>query len=319
MIFYVNLPSPRTGDRSAEGHPGRPAEAALARLDLRGAIVATTSLGAIVFAITQGESAGWTSTQTLLSESVGLRRGSPRSPCSSAHRDPAARDRTARRSRCRGRLLPDARRSRIDLRPLPAQLDVPPERPRDGPLTTGLAFIPLALAAGVGAHAAGHIVSQHGVRGPAHRPSDRSGGDDPRPRRRDGSYLATFSGMLVAGLGLGIAVVSVSIAILTGAREGDGNDLGPQLHRPRDRRHDRRRDLLDDRGRYRGDLAGPQAAAGIAHAFVAAAVLASAASLVALVVLPRGTPLRAQAAAESTRNADSLSQTRATCSSRIGS
>ena len=35
-----------------------------------------------------------------------------------------------------------------------------------GPLATGLAFIPLALAAGIGAHAAGHIVSRHGVRGP---------------------------------------------------------------------------------------------------------------------------------------------------------
>ena len=30
-----------------------------------------------------------------------------------------------------------------------------------GPLSTGLAFIPLALAAGVGAHAAGHITSKH--------------------------------------------------------------------------------------------------------------------------------------------------------------
>ena len=28
-----------------------------------------------------------------------------------------------------------------------------------GPLATGLAFIPLALAAGVGAHAAGHIAA----------------------------------------------------------------------------------------------------------------------------------------------------------------
>ena len=32
-----------------------------------------------------------------------------------------------------------------------------------GPLETGLAFIPLALAAGLGAHAAGHIVARHGV------------------------------------------------------------------------------------------------------------------------------------------------------------
>ena len=36
-----------------------------------------------------------------------------------------------------------------------------------------------------------------------------------------------------------------------------------------------------------GAVAGPQAAAGIAHAFVAAAVIASVASLVALAVLPR--------------------------------
>src|SRR6185436_2652142 len=35
-----------------------------------------------------------------------------------------------------------------------------------GPLSTGLAFIPLALTAGIGAHAAGHIVGTHGVRGP---------------------------------------------------------------------------------------------------------------------------------------------------------
>ena len=35
-----------------------------------------------------------------------------------------------------------------------------------GPLPTGLAFIPLALAAGVGAHASAHIVGKHGVRGP---------------------------------------------------------------------------------------------------------------------------------------------------------
>gem|GEM_PF-3204199 len=36
-----------------------------------------------------------------------------------------------------------------------------------------------------------------------------------------------------------------------------------------------------------GVLAGPQAASGISHAFVAAAILASVASLVALAVLPR--------------------------------
>src|SRR6185436_9523396 len=35
-----------------------------------------------------------------------------------------------------------------------------------GPLGTGLAFIPLAVSAGIGAHAAGHLIHRHGVRGP---------------------------------------------------------------------------------------------------------------------------------------------------------
>ena len=34
-----------------------------------------------------------------------------------------------------------------------------------GPLTTGLAFVPLAVSAGIGSHAAGHVISKHGVRG----------------------------------------------------------------------------------------------------------------------------------------------------------
>src|SRR4029079_8650144 len=35
-----------------------------------------------------------------------------------------------------------------------------------GALSTGLAFIPLALSAGIGAPGAGHLVARHGVRGP---------------------------------------------------------------------------------------------------------------------------------------------------------
>src|SRR5262249_56379227 len=38
---------------------------------------------------------------------------------------------------------------------------------RHGPLPTGLAFIPLALAAGSGAHAAGHLLNRHGLRSAA--------------------------------------------------------------------------------------------------------------------------------------------------------
>ena len=121
------------------------------------------------------------------------------------------------------------------------------------PLMTGLAFIPLALAAGIGAHAAGHVVGRHGVRMPlASAFAIATVGMALLAHvGENGTYLRNvLPGMLVAGFGLGIAVVSVSIAILTGVpRRRVGDDLRPQLDRPRDRRHDRDRHLLDDRSR----------------------------------------------------------------------
>jgi hypothetical protein len=159
-----------------------------------------------------------------------------------------------------------------------------------GPLATGLAFIPLALAAGAGAHASGHIVSKHGVRGPlaAAFLVAAAGMTLLAHVGEDGSYLRdVLPGMLVAGLGLGVAVVSVSIAILTGAREEEtgmisglnstGHELGGTVGIA----------IFSTVAAGSGAIAGPQAAAGIAHAFIAAGLLASVASLVALAVLPR--------------------------------
>ena len=73
-----------------------------------------------------------------------------------------------------------------------------------GPLATGLAFIPLALAAGIGAHAAGHIVSRHGVRGPLTGAFVVTAGGMTLLAHvgETGSYLRdVLPGMLVAGLG----------------------------------------------------------------------------------------------------------------------
>src|SRR6185437_4824930 len=103
-----------------------------------------------------------------------------------------------------------------------------------------------------------------------------------------GSYLRdVLPGMLVAGVGLGIAVVSVSIAILTGARDEEsgmisglnstGHEIGGTIGIA----------ILSTIAAGAGVLASPHAASGIAHAFVAAAVLAGGASLVALAVLPK--------------------------------
>ena len=66
MIFYVNLPVAIA--LAAAALRVVPADAQKPQwrgLDLRGAILATTSLGAIVYAITQADAAGWTSAQTI--------------------------------------------------------------------------------------------------------------------------------------------------------------------------------------------------------------------------------------------------------------
>jgi MFS family permease len=159
-----------------------------------------------------------------------------------------------------------------------------------GPLATGLAFIPLALAAGIGAHAAGHIVSHHGVRGPLAGAFvvTAAGMTLLAHVEENGGYLRdVLPGMLVAGAGLGVAVVSVSVAILTGTREEEtgmisglnstGHEIGGTLGIA----------IFSAIAAGSGALAGPQAASGIAHAFIAAALLASVASLVALAVLPQ--------------------------------
>jgi MFS family permease len=93
-------------------------------------------------------------------------------------------------------------------------------------------------------------------------------------------------GMLVAGLGLGIAVVAVSIAILTGTRAEEagmisglnstGHEIGGTLGIA----------IFSTVAAGSGAIAGPQAASGIAHAFVAGGLLAAAAAVVAFAVLP---------------------------------
>src|SRR4051812_10053120 len=222
MIFFVNLPvAVALAIAAVNVIPSDTEKPRWRGLDLRGAVVATTSLGAIVFAITQGSSAGWTSSQTLGFALAGL-VGLAAFAVLEAHTEmPLLKiRRLGDRAVGGGLFLMLAAAGSIFglfyLCSVYLQNVL-----GTSPLMTGLAFIPLALAAGVGAHAAGHVVGRHGVRVPlasafaiatvgmvllAHVDAD-------------GSYLRdVLPGMLVAGFGLGIAVVSVSIAILTGSR-----------------------------------------------------------------------------------------------------
>jgi MFS family permease len=160
-----------------------------------------------------------------------------------------------------------------------------------GPLATGLGFIPLALSAGIGAHAAGHLVARHGVRGPLAAAFAVAAAGMLLLSRvgEGGSYLGdVLPGMLIAGLGLGVTVVAVSTAILTGARDEEagmlsglnstGHEIGGTLGIAV---------FSTIAAGASGAMLGPQAASGIGTAFLVAALVATLASLVAIAVLPR--------------------------------
>jgi len=291
MIFYVNLPV--AAALAIAALKVIPADTHTPRwkgLDLRGALLATTSLGAIVYAITQAEGAGWTSVQTHVFGLGGLAGLAAFAALERRTETPLLRiERLADRAVGGGLFLMLAAAGSIFGLFLLSSLYLQNVLGW-GPLTTGLAFIPLALAAGAGAHAAGHITSKHGVRGPlaAAFLIAAVGMTLLAHVGENGSYVAdVLPGMLVAGLGLGVAVVSVSIAILTGAREDEtgmisglnstGHEIGGTVGIA----------IFSTIAAGSGAIAGPQAASGIAHAFIAAGLLASVASLVAFAVLPR--------------------------------
>jgi len=291
MIFYVNLPvAAALAVAALKLVPADTQKPRWRGLDLRGAVPATTSLGAIVFAITQADNVGWTSPQTLIVGLGGVAGLAAFAACERHTASPLLRiERLADRAVGGGLFLMLAAAGSIFGLFLLSSLYLQNVLGM-GPLATGLAFIPLALSAGLGAHAAGHVVSHHGVRGPLAAAFAVAAGGMALLAHvgQNGSYTAdVLPGMLVAGFGLGVAVVAVSISILTGARHEEtgmisglnstGHEIGGTIGIA----------ILSTIAAGAGVLAGPHAASGIAHAFVAAGVLAAGASLVALVVLPK--------------------------------
>src|SRR3954452_6100101 len=291
MIFFVNLPvAVALAVTAVKVIPTDTEKPRWRGLDLRGAVVATTSLAAIVYAITQGADAGWTSTQTLGFALVGFAGLAGFAALETRTEKPLLQvGRLADRAVGGGLFLMLAAAGSIFglfyLCSVYLQNVL-----GTSPLLTGLAFIPLALAAGVGAHGAGHIVGRHGVRMPlASAFAIATAGMALLAHvGADGTYLRNvLPGMLVAGFGLGIAVVSVSIAILTGAREDEsgmisglnstGHEIGGTLGIA----------VFSTIAAGSGALGGAEAASAISHAFVAAGLLASVASITAFFVLPR--------------------------------
>ena len=290
-IFYVNLPVAAVLlFASLKVVPADTQKPRWRGLDLAGAALATTSLAAIVYGITQAHSAGWTSIQTHVCGIGGL-AGLAAFAIYELHIDkPLLRvERIADRAVGGGLVLMLAVAGTIFGLFLLCSLYLQNVLGW-GPLTTGLAFVPLALSAGIGSHAAGHVISKHGVRGPlAGSFAVAAVGMFLLSRvGAHGSYLTdVLPGMLVAGVALGVATVSVSMAILTGTRQEEngmisglnstGHEIGGTLGIA----------IFSTIAAGSGAILGPQAASGIGDAFLVAALVASLASVMALALLPR--------------------------------
>jgi EmrB/QacA subfamily drug resistance transporter len=292
MIFYVNLPVAAVLlIASLKVVPADMQEPRWRGLDLPGAALATTSLAAIVYGITQADSAGWTSIQTHLCGLGGL-AGLAAFAIYELHIDaPLLRvERIADRAIGGGLLLMLLAAGSIFGLFLLCSLYLQGVLGM-GPLATGFSFFPLAVAAGIGAHLAAHLIARHGVRGPL-AAAFLVGAVGMFLLSRvptDGSYLSNvLPGMLVAGLGLGVAVVTVSVAILTGSRAEEagmlsglnstGHEIGGTLGIAI---------FSTIAAGASGAIFGPHAASGIGHAFLVATLVATLGSLVAIAVLPR--------------------------------
>jgi EmrB/QacA subfamily drug resistance transporter len=292
MIFYVNLPvAAALLFASLKVVPADIQKPRWRGLDLAGAALATTSLAAIVYGITQADSAGWTSVQTHLCGLGGL-AGLAAFAIYELHIDaPLLRvERIADRAVGGGLVLMLAAAGSIFGLFLLCSLYLQGVLGM-GPLATGFSFIPLAVAAGIGAHLAGHLIARHGVRGPLAGAFLVGAAGMLLLSRvpETGSYLSdVLPGMLVAGIGLGVAVVTVSVAILTGSRAEEagmlsglnstGHEIGGTLGIAI---------FSTIAAGASGAILGPHAASGIGHAFVVAALVATLGSLVAIAVLPR--------------------------------
>ncbi|MDX6479557.1 MAG: hypothetical protein QOG85_67 [Gaiellaceae bacterium] len=291
MIFYVNIPvAILLFVASTKLVPADTEKPRWRGLDLPGAALATTSLAAVVYGITQADSAGWTSVQTHLC-GIGGVAGLVVFAIYERHTEKPLLNvgRLADRSIGGGLALQLVAAGSIFGLFLLCSLYLQSVLGW-GPLNTGLAFVPLAVAAGVGAHLSGHLISKHGVRGPLAAAFGIAAvgmfllsGVGPQ-----GSYLAdVLPGMLVAGLGLGIAVVTVSMAVLAGARKDEagmisglastGHEIGGTLGIA----------IFSTIAAGSGAILGPQVAAGIGDAFSIAGVVATLASGAAIVVLPQ--------------------------------
>lgn len=239
-------------------------------LDLRGALLATASLGGLVYALSQAENAGWTSTRTLAIGTGAIAGLVLFAALELRTRQPLLRVQRLTDRAVGGGFLMMLTASAVMFGSFLLSSLYLQNVLGTGALETGLAFLPFAAAIGAGVHLAGHAITHAGVRVPLAAGFaiaaigmlllSRVGAN--------GSYVSdVLPGMLIAGIGLGIVLVSVSVAVLTGASDEESGMLSGL--------------------NTLGGATGPAALAnGIGDAFLVAGAIAGIASVAALVILP---------------------------------
>jgi len=280
-IFFINLP---VGAVVAAGAmhivPAGRDSARWSGLDLRGAVLATAGIAGLVYALSQAETAGWTSARTLGVGSVALLVLALFATLELRTATPLLRvQRLADRAVGGGFLMMLTASAVMFGSFLLSSLYLQTVL-GTGALETGLAFVPFAAVIGVGVHVARQLIERLGVRIPMAAGFAVTAGGllVLSSVSADGSYVAdVLPGMLIVGLGLGTILVAATVSVLTGAADEESGMLSG----------------LNTTGHEVGGSLGiavlatiATGAAGIGDAFLLAAAVAAVGSLVALVILP---------------------------------
>ena len=285
-IFLINVP---VGIGLAlAAHRIIPADTAAPRwngFDLRGALLATTGLGAIVYALSQAADAGWSSAAMLGPAGAGAAGLVAFVLAEHRTAHPLLRiNRLTDRGVGGGLAMMLAAAAALFGLFLLASLYLQ-DVLGTGPLQTGLAFLPLAIALAAGVHLGGHVMTHAGVRAPmaAGFAAAASGLVLLSALDAGGSYLTDMlPGMLLAGVGLGVVLVSVSVSVMTGAADDEtgilsglntsGHEIGGSIG-------------IAAMATIAASSAG-MTATGIGDAFLALAGLAGLATIAAAVAIP---------------------------------
>jgi len=270
-----------------------PADAAAPRwsgLDVRGAALATSSLGAFVFALSQADTAGWSSVQTFAVGGAGLAGLLAFAVLELRTAQPLLR---IRRLADRGvgggfsMMFPASAALFGSFLLVSVYMQ---DVLKAGPMETGLAFLPFAFAIAGGVHVGSHVMHHAGVRVPmaAGFAVGAAGMLLLSGAGEHGGYLAdVLPGMLVAGIGLGIVLVCVSVSVMTGADEEEsgmlsglnttGHEIGGSIGIA----------VVTTLAAGSGAIGVPSVLThGIGQAFLALAGIAGVASLAALILIP---------------------------------